>query len=235
MSAVLVVAPEALSAAAANIAGIGSSLGAANAAAATPTTTVLAAGTDEISTTIATLFCGYARDYQNLSTQLASFHQQFLQALTGSANSYTAAEAANTNPLQALEQQLLAAINAPTQTLLGRPLIGNGANGAPGQNGADGGLLWGTGGTGDATHPAGGNGGNAGLIGNGGAGGTGYSPATGTGAGGGAGGSGGRGGFFFGSGGAGGDGGASAGGTSPGGQSAGAGGNGGSGGATGLC
>ncbi|MEK0536825.1 PE family protein, partial [Mycobacterium ulcerans] len=173
MSAVLVVAPEALSAAAANIAGIGSSLGAANAAAATPTTTVLAAGTDEISTTIATLFCGYARDYQNLSTQLASFHQQFLQALTGSANSYTAAEAANTNPLQALEQQLLAAINAPTQTLLGRPLIGNGANGAPGQNGADGGLLWGTGGTGDATHPAGGNGGNAGLIGNGGAGGAG--------------------------------------------------------------
>ncbi len=167
MSAVLVVAPEALSAAAANIAGIGSSLGAANAAAATPTTTVLAAGTDEISTTIATLFCGYARDYQNLSTQLASFHQQFLQALTGSANSYTAAEAANTNPLQALEQQLLAAINAPTQTLLGRPLIGNGANGAPGQNGADGGLLWGTGGTGDATHPAGGNGGNGGAGGSG--------------------------------------------------------------------
>ncbi len=148
MSAVLVVAPEALSAAAANIAGIGSSLGAANAAAATPTTTVLAAGTDEVSGAIATLFCGYARDYQNLSTQLADFHQQFLQALTGSANSYTAAEAANTNPLQALEQQLLAAINAPTQTLLGRPLIGNGANGAPGQNGADGGLLWGTGGTG---------------------------------------------------------------------------------------
>ncbi|WP_141214042.1 PE family protein, partial [Mycobacterium marinum] len=206
MSAVLVVAPEALSAAAANIAGIGSSLGAANAAAVTPTTTVLAAGTDEVSGAIATLFCGYARDYQNLSTQLADFHQQFLQALTGSANSYTAAEAANTNPLQALEQQLLAAINAPTQTLLGRPLIGNGANGAPGQNGADGGLLWGnggTGGTGDATHPAGGNGGNAGLIGNGGAGGTGYSPAAGTGAGGGAGGIGGRGGFFFGDGGAG--------------------------------
>ncbi|WP_141214079.1 PE family protein, partial [Mycobacterium marinum] len=58
MSVVLVVAPEVLTAAAADIAGIGSSLGAANAAAVTPTTTVLAAGTDEVSGAIATLFCG---------------------------------------------------------------------------------------------------------------------------------------------------------------------------------
>ncbi len=37
--------------------------------------------------------------------------------------------AVNADPLQTLEQDILGAINAPTQTLLGRPLIGNGANG----------------------------------------------------------------------------------------------------------
>ncbi|HCB79801.1 MAG TPA: hypothetical protein DEQ00_00110 [Mycobacterium tuberculosis] len=37
-----------------------------------------------------------------------------------------AAEAVN------VEQSLLAAVNAPTQALFGRPLIGNGADGSPG-------------------------------------------------------------------------------------------------------
>ena len=74
---------------------------------------------------------------------------------------YTA-EAANASPLQ----PLLNAINAPTEALVGRPLIGNGVNGAPGTgaNGGAGGILIGTGG-------AGGAGGNAVLIGNGGNGG----------------------------------------------------------------
>ncbi|MEK0729033.1 hypothetical protein OSH23_24295, partial [Mycobacterium ulcerans] len=41
-------------------------------------------------------------------------------------------------------------INTPTNALLGRPLIGNGANGAPGtgQAGGPGGILWGNGGAG---------------------------------------------------------------------------------------
>ncbi len=65
-------------------------------------------------------------------------------------------------------------MNAPTQTLLGRPLVGDGADGASGpvgQPGGDGGILWGNGGNGgDSTSPgvAGGAGGSAGLIGNGG-------------------------------------------------------------------
>jgi hypothetical protein len=52
-------------------------------------------------------------------------------------------------------------------------LIGNGADGGPGQNGGRGGLLFGNGGNGGAGSllEAGGNGGNAGLFGNGGAGG----------------------------------------------------------------
>ncbi|EFP19910.1 hypothetical protein TMCG_01078, partial [Mycobacterium tuberculosis SUMu003] len=165
-----------LSAAAADVASIGAALSAANGAAAPTTAGVLAAGADEVSAAIASLFSGYARDYQALSAQMARFHQQFVQALTASVGSYAAAEAANASPLQALEQQVLAAINAPTQTLLGRPLIGNGADGLPGQNGGAGGLLWGNGGNGgagDAAHPNGGNGGDAGMFGNGGAGGAG--------------------------------------------------------------
>ncbi len=179
MSNVMVV-PGMLSAAAADVASIGAALSAANGAAAPTTAGVLAAGADEVSAAIASLFSGYARDYQALSAQMARFHQQFVQALTASVGSYAAAEAANASPLQALEQQVLAAINAPTQTLLGRPLIGNGADGLPGQNGGAGGLLWGNGGNGgagDAAHPNGGNGGDAGMFGNGGAGGAGYSPA----------------------------------------------------------
>ncbi len=184
MSNVMVV-PGMLSAAAADVASIGAALSAANGAAAPTTAGVLAAGADEVSAAIASLFSGYARDYQALSAQMARFHQQFVQALTASVGSYAAAEAANASPLQALEQQVLAAINAPTQTLLGRPLIANGADGLPGQNGGAGGLLWGNGGNGgagDAAHPNGGNGGDAGMFGNGGAGGAGYSPAAGTGA-----------------------------------------------------
>lgn len=48
-------------------------------------------------------------------------------------------------------------MNAPTQTLLGRPLVGDGADGASGpvgQPGGDGGILWGNGGNGgDSTSP----------------------------------------------------------------------------------
>jgi hypothetical protein len=38
---------------------------------------------------------------------------------------------------------MLNAVNKPTEALVGRPLIGNGANGAPGVGGT-GGLLFGT-------------------------------------------------------------------------------------------
>ncbi len=119
------VAPEIVVAAATDLAGIGSAISAANAAAAAPTTAVLAAGADEVSAAIAALFSGHAQAYQALSAQAAAFHQQFVQTLAGGAGAYAAAEAQ-------VEQQLLAAINAPTQALLGRPLIGNGADGAPG-------------------------------------------------------------------------------------------------------
>ncbi|WP_261861693.1 PE family protein, partial [Mycobacterium marinum] len=206
----LIAAPELLAGAATDLADLGSTLQIANRAAAATITGVPAAGADDVSAALAAVFSGHALDYQALSAQMAGAHQRFVQALTASGSSYAAAEAANTNPLQGIEEQLLGVLNSPTQALLGRPLIGDGAAGAPGQDGGDGGLLLGNGGaagTGTAANPDGGNGGAAGLIGNGGAGGTGYSPTTGSGAVGGDGGAGGTGGWLYGSGGSGGIGG----------------------------
>lgn len=195
----LIAAQDVLVAAAADLEGIGSALAAANRAAEAPTTGLLAAGADEVSAAIASLFSGNAQAYQALSAQAAAFHQQFVRALSSAAGSYAAAEAANASPMQAV----LDVVNGPTQLLLGRPLIGDGANGGPGQNGGDGGLLYGNGGNGGSSSTPGqpgGRGGAAGLIGNGGAGGAGGPGANG--------GAGGNGGWLYGNGGLGGNGGA---------------------------
>ncbi|MCV7124189.1 PE family protein, partial [Mycobacterium lacus] len=163
----VVAVPEIVGVAARDLAAIGSSLNAARALAAVPTTGVLAAGADEVSAAVASLFSGHAQGYQSLAAQAAVFHDRFVQALTAGAASYASAEAANASPLQALQQGALNLINAPTEALVGRPLIGDGANGAPGtgQAGGDGGILWGNGGNGGsgAIGQVGGNGGAAGL------------------------------------------------------------------------
>src|SRR3984893_7571729 len=175
MSFVIAV-PDAIATAAENAAGIGSSLRAASAAAAAPTTGLLAAASDEVSTAIASLFSGHSAQYQALSAQAAAFHAEFVQVLGGAGGAYAATEAASASPLQTLAQDVLGAINTPTQLLLGRPLIGNGINGAAGAgaNGGPGGLLLGNGGNGGSGGTgAGGAGGTAGLLGFGGAGGTG--------------------------------------------------------------
>lgn len=203
----LVVAPDFLTSAAADLQSIGSALNAANAAAAAPTTGLAAAAGDEVSAAVATLFGGFGQEYQQLNVQVSAFQQQFLQSLNAAAGSYATAETAASIPLL---DELLGIINAPTQLLLGRPLIGDGTPGTAGNpNGGDGGLLWGNGGVGYSQTGgglAGGNGGSAGLLGDGGAGGTG---GLGTGIAGGAGGRGGNGGWLFGNGGLGGTGGGS--------------------------
>jgi PE family len=109
--------------AAGNMAGIGSAINGANAAAAAASTTqLLPAASDEASGATSALFGGYAQEYQALSAQMALFHDQFVQALTSGAGAAT--EAANASPLQTLEQDVLGVINAPTNLVLGRPLIG---------------------------------------------------------------------------------------------------------------
>ncbi|MEQ6325145.1 PE family protein [Mycobacterium canetti] len=206
MSHVAVI-PEILSSAATDIAGIGAALSAANAAAAPPTTGLLAAAADDVSVSVAALFAGHAMEYQTLSAGLSALHQQLVRSLAAGAGSYAATELAT---IGLLEQAALNLINAPTRTLFGRPLIGNGAHGAPGtgHDGGPGGLLFGDGGNGGSGAPgqSGGNGGGAGLIGNGGAGGQGGAAVAGASAAA-AGGRGGAGGLLIGNGGDGGTGG----------------------------
>lgn len=177
--------PESLLTAATDLEDIRSTVRAANVGAGL-TTRLAPAAADEVSTAIAGMFGAYGQEYRALSAQLEAYHARFVQALAASADSFATAEAANASILQTLEEQLLRVVNAPTQLLLGRPLIGDGADASvAGGRGGDGGLLVGNGGRGaaGASGQAGGAGGDAGLFGNGGAGGNG-----GTGAPGGAGG-----------------------------------------------
>ena len=92
-------APELLASAAADVAGIGSSLSAATAAAAPPTTAVLAAAGDEVSAAITSVFSSHARQFQALSAQVAAFHDQFVRTLNSGAWSYASTEAANASPM----------------------------------------------------------------------------------------------------------------------------------------
>ncbi len=99
MSFVIAV-PEVV-AAASDLAGLGSTISAANAAAA-PTTGIVAAAEDDVSAAIAALFSGHGQAYQALSAQVAAFHDQFVQVLTAGARSYAGAEAANASAMQAV-------------------------------------------------------------------------------------------------------------------------------------
>ena len=237
MSYVLV-APDMLQTAAAEVAQIGSAVSAGNMAAALPTTQLAAAAADEVSAAIAAMFGAHAQEYQAAAAQAATFHAEFVSGLGAAAASYTGTEAnilasiqqalgvVNTSvangfqtvvygPVHAageawiaspLGQTLDPIINAPSDALFGRDLIGNGAAGtAAHPSGGAGGFLFGDGGAGfsqTAGTAAGGAGGIAGLIGTGGAGGAGF--------GGGAGGAGGIGGVLMGNGGVGGAGSAGA-------------------------
>lgn len=195
--------PQALECAATDVAGIGSAFSEASAAAATPTTAILPAGADELSTAMAAVLTRQGQVWQTFSHDYEWLHQQFVDLLNGSSLKYLATEIDNA------AQNALKTANADSEWLVGREIIGNGANGlnGTGQNGGAGGWLWGNGGNGGsgAAGQNGGNGGAAGLIGNGGAGGDGGN-GTGDGMPGGSGGNGGNGGWLCGNGGNGGNG-----------------------------
>lgn len=72
----VMVSPELVVAAAADLAGIGSAISSANAAAAVNTTGLLTAGADEVSTAIAALFGAQGQAYQAASAQAAAFYAQ---------------------------------------------------------------------------------------------------------------------------------------------------------------
>ncbi|MGA9675357.1 MAG: PE family protein [Mycobacterium sp.] len=107
------VAPELLESAAHDLAGIGSSLGEATGLAAAPTTSIVAAGADEVSTAIAALFGSHGQEFQALTAQAAAFHNEFVGMVKSGAGAYLSSEVANA------EQALAGAVTAPAQMLSG--------------------------------------------------------------------------------------------------------------------
>src|ERR1700761_6551523 len=87
--------PAAISAAATQLEGIGNSFAAESSAAATSTTDVLPAATDEVSILQAGVFSTYGQLYQSVSAQAQAIHQQFTQLLNQSSGSYQATESSN--------------------------------------------------------------------------------------------------------------------------------------------
>src|SRR5271166_61174 len=99
MSFVLVV-PDVLETAGADLAQIGSAVSAGNLAAALPTTGVAAAGADEVSAAIAALFGAHAQEYQAAAAQAATYYEGFVRTLSTAAASYVGTEAAITTSMQ---------------------------------------------------------------------------------------------------------------------------------------
>ena len=96
----VIAAPDVMATAATDLAAIGSNLSAAHGVAAVPTTALIAAAEDEVSSAIASLFSSHGRAFQALSGQAAAFHDQFVRTFTAGARSYASAEAANASPSQ---------------------------------------------------------------------------------------------------------------------------------------
>lgn len=87
--------PEMLAAAADNLAGIGSTVAARNAAAAAPTTAVIPAAADQVSMMTAAQFAVYGHQYQMISSQAEAILGLFTDTLRSAAGSYAITEAAN--------------------------------------------------------------------------------------------------------------------------------------------
>ena len=119
----LLVAPDILQTAAADVARVGSAVTAGNLAAALPTTEVAAAGADEVSAAIAALFGAHAQQYQAVAARAATYHEQFVSTLNAAAASYAGAEATIATSMRGA----LGAVTAP-------------GTGAAGQAGAAGGT-----------------------------------------------------------------------------------------------
>ena len=87
--------PAAISAAATQLEGLGNSFAAESSAAASSTTDVFPAATDEVSILQAGVFSTYGQLYQSVSAQAQAIHQQFVQLLNQSSGSYQDTESAN--------------------------------------------------------------------------------------------------------------------------------------------
>lgn len=91
----LLTAPQAVTDAAENLAGIGSTLTQARAAASGPTTSLVAAAADEVSIALSQVFGSYGQQFQALSAEATTFHDEFVRLLNGGAGAYLNTELSN--------------------------------------------------------------------------------------------------------------------------------------------
>jgi hypothetical protein len=120
------------------LAGIGSTLNEATSAAEGSTTSVAAAGADDVSTAISRLFGFYGQQLQVLSAQAATFHNEFSNLLNRGAAAYLSTEIANAASATSAPAAGVAAATDPILGGLG-PILGGGGGG-----GILGGLLGGS-------------------------------------------------------------------------------------------
>jgi len=123
----VIAAPDLVQGAAQDLAGIRASLAEAAASVAGPTTGVVPAAADEVSTAISELFGNFGREFQLLSAQAQAFHSQFVGLMNAGAGAYVSTELTN-------------AEQAATNAISGG---GGGAAGATPAAGLLGGLLGG--------------------------------------------------------------------------------------------
>ena len=137
-------APAAIAAAASQLEGIGNSFAAESAAAATPTTAIAPAASDEVSALQAGTFSTYGQLYQTVSAQAQAIHQQFVNLLQSSSSSYQETESANQAGAaasslsnasgaasSAAPTTITGAISALTALISGAPLVNNNAFSVP--------------------------------------------------------------------------------------------------------
>lgn len=107
------VQPDLLATFATDLMGIRTTVGSANAAAATQITTLVAAAEDEISAAAAALFSGHGQAYLEAVNMASALHKAFERALASAALAYAETEVANAASAQ------LTSIAAPIRSLLG--------------------------------------------------------------------------------------------------------------------
>lgn len=96
----LLAQPEIITSVVADISGIGSTVSAAGAAAAAPTSGLLAAAADEVSEAVANFFGSYGQEFQAVIGQVEAYHAQFQQSLAAAANAYVYTETGAAAALQ---------------------------------------------------------------------------------------------------------------------------------------
>jgi hypothetical protein len=104
--------PDTMTAAAGDLADIGSTLGQATATAAASTTSLVAAAADDVSIEIAKLFGTYSNEFHALSAEAAAFHDELVSLMNGGAAAYLDTEVANARQTSAAINPILGGLGS---------------------------------------------------------------------------------------------------------------------------